>query len=331
MLTRANLVDNLHHVTHDKFDEAAVALFEFQYRNNITYKRWVDNLRIDLAGISVASEIPCLPIGAFRNHMVSSMADPAPLQFFSSGTTSTVPSIHHVYDLELYLNNAVSVFEDFYGSVSDYCFLALLPNYLERTGSSLVAMVDHLIALSMHRDSGFYLYDHDRLRETLMRCRDFGVPTVLFGVSYALLDFIDHGAIDFPELIIIETGGMKGQRQELTKSSLQTLISAGFNVSAVHSEYGMTELFSQAYSSEDGLFRCGKSMQVYTSDITDPLSDSMNGSAGVIRVIDLANIDSCAFIETQDIGRVHSDGRFELQGRLDAADLRGCNLMISDL
>lgn len=331
MLTRAKLVDNLHRVTHDKFDEAAIALFEFQYRNNITYKRWIDNLRIDYAGINVAREIPCLPIGAFRNHMVASNAGPAPLQFVSSGTTSTVPSIHHVYDLELYLTNAVSLFEDFYGPVADYCFLALLPNYLERTGSSLVAMVDHMITLSMHGDSGFYLYDHDRLRETLLRCRDHSTPTVLFGVSYALLDFIDRGAIDFPDLIIIETGGMKGNRPELTKSRLQSIISAGFNVSSVHSEYGMTELFSQAYSSEDGLFRCGKSMQVYTSDITDPLSDSMDGSVGVIRIIDLANIDSCAFIETQDIGRIHSDGRFELQGRLDVADLRGCNLMVSDL
>lgn len=291
----------------------------------------MDALNIKVDHINLLSDIPFLPISAFKTYEVSSSKNTVQHVFTSSSTTGSVPSRHMVYDIDLYLDHSESIFRKQYGNLENYCFLALLPNYLEREGSSLVAMVEHFINKSKFEESGFYLYDHQKLADQLIACREDGRPTVLFGVSFALLDFLDEFDISFPELTVIETGGMKGRKKEMTKHQLQLLLSDGFGVDHVHSEYGMTELFSQAYSQRDGLFAAPTSMKIFTREITDPFQITAFGKTGVMNIIDLANIDSCAFIETQDLGRLYEDGTFEVLGRLDEADIRGCNLMVSDL
>jgi hypothetical protein len=330
-LNRNQLISNLTTVDGHSFDSVAIDLFRYQYINNSIYKSWVDTLNIKESEVNVLDDIPFLPISAFKNHDVVSQDGHAGHVFTSSGTTDSRPSRHLVFDMELYCDNTEIIFSEFYGKIENYCYLALLPNYIERGGSSLVAMVEHFISKSEYSESGFYLYDHENLNNKIAHCQNEGIPTVLFGVSFALLDYLDVYQHDFQELIVIETGGMKGRKKEMTKSQLQKLLASGFGVNHVHSEYGMTELFSQAYSKQDGIFFPAKSMKIITKEITDPFYDSQFGKSGVINVIDLANIDSCAFIETQDLGRLHSDGSFEVLGRLDAADIRGCNLMVSDL
>ncbi len=329
-MNRTQLISNLLSVDNHSFNSATLDLFRFQYINNSIYKSWVDALNIKVSDVNVLDDIPFLPISAFKNYDVVSQDGNESHIFTSSGTTGSIPSRHLVFDMDLYHENTERIFSEFYNSVEGYCYLALLPNYLERGGSSLVAMVEHFINKSIF-ESGFYLYDHDELFIKLEHCQKEGIPTVLFGVSFALLDYLDKYQNDFPELIVIETGGMKGRKKEMTKSQLQKLLANGFGVNKVHSEYGMTELFSQAYSKQDGKFLPSKSMKVIAKEITDPFCDAQYGKSGVINVIDLANIDSCAFIETQDLGRVYADGSFEVLGRLDAADIRGCNLMVSDL
>lgn len=330
-LERAQLISNLKSIETSTFESAALDLFRYQYINNSVYQHWVDALNVNVDAVSSLEDIPYLPISAFKNHNVISLTSYPTHVFRSSGTTGSISSRHLVFDMKLYLENAQKIFREYYGSVKDYCFLALLPNYLEKGDSSLVAMVEHFIGLSQYSESGFYLYDHDKLEYQLSHCQKNGIPVVLFGVSFALLDFLADRNIRFPELIVIETGGMKGRKKEMTKSQLQKLLASGFGVERVHSEYGMTELFSQAYSKQGGIFNCGRSMKVVIRDITDPLADAPLGKSGLINIIDLANVDSCAFIETQDLGRVFEDGSFEVLGRIDAADIRGCNLMVSDL
>ncbi len=318
-------------VSENSFESSALALFSYQYINNSIYKTWVDALNVKVSDINVLDDIPFLPISAFKNYEIRSQKGSESHVFTSSGTTGSTPSQHLVFDMNLYLNNTEVIFSQFYNKINEYCYLALLPNYLERGGSSLVAMVEHFINSSDYSESGFYLYDHDQLRDRLIHCQKEGIPTILFGVSFALLDYLDIHAHNFPELTIIETGGMKGRKKEMTKSQLQKLLASGFGVDHVHSEYGMTELFSQAYSKGNGIFTTSKTMKVLTKEITDPFCDAPVGKSGVINIIDLANIDSCAFIETQDLGRLYADGSFEVLGRLDLADIRGCNLMVSDL
>jgi len=313
------------------FDDAAISLFEYQYRHNTVYQIWVDSLGVDLAQVRQLSDIPFLPISAFKTHDITCLSEDPSTIFTSSGTTGAIPSRHLVYDVEHYLNVATSIFESFYGSIEEYCFLALLPSYLERDSSSLIAMVEHFVSRSKYDESGFYLYDHDRLASALEDCQQRSIPTVLFGVSFALLDFLDEHKCDFPNLIVLETGGMKGRKKEMSKAQLQSLIAEGFGVNDVHSEYGMTELFSQAYSQRNGIFAPGKTMRIITREITDPFAMVAEGKTGVINIVDLANVDSCAFIETQDLGSVYADGTFEIMGRLDQSDIRGCNLMVSDL
>ena len=330
-LNRNQLISNLATVDKHNFDSAAIDLFRYQYRNNSIYKSWVDALNIKESVVNVLDDIPFLPISAFKNYDVVCQDGNAGHIFTSSGTTDSRPSRHLVFDMELYLNNTEVAFSEFYDLVENYCYLALLPNYIERGGSSLVAMVERFITKSKYSESGFYLYDHEDLKNKIDLCQKEGIPTVLFGVSFALLDYLDIYRHDFPELIIIETGGMKGRKKEMTKSHLQKMLANGFGVNHVHSEYGMTELFSQAYSKQDGIFFPCKSMKIIAKEITDPFHDVEYGKSGVLNIIDLANIDSCAFIETQDLGRLNTDGSFEVLGRLDAADIRGCNLMVSDL
>lgn len=299
--------------------------------HNETYQSWVDGVGCKPDKVSSIADIPFLPISAFKNYKLGCEIQKEQTVFTSSGTTGSIPSRHFVYDVQTYLRNATQIFESFYGSVRKYCFLALLPSYLERTGSSLVAMVDHFISESEFEESGFYLNEFGLMYDQLKRCREKKIPTILFGVSFGLLDFLDAYTLSFPELIVIETGGMKGRRKEITREELHRKISMGFNVANVHSEYGMTELFSQAYSKGDGLFVPGSTLKVMIKDITDPLTPIQNGRTGIINCIDLANIDSCAFIETQDIGKCYEDGSFEILGRLDVSDIRGCNLMVGDV
>lgn len=330
-LNRAALIPSIMSVDSSSFDDVAIALFLYQYRHNAVYRTWVDGVNVDPNQVQVIDDIPFIPISSYKVHDVTSRRDDVSQVFTSSGTSGSVPSRHLVYDIDHYLQVATDIFESFYGKVEDFCFLALLPSYLERSGSSLIAMVEHFVQKSQYDESGFYLYDHDRLFEALSDCKRRGIPTVLFGVSFALLDFIENHSLKFPELLVMETGGMKGRKKEMSKAQLQELIAAGFGVTSVHSEYGMTELFSQAYSQRDGIFVPGHTMKVLTREITDPFCNAAEGKTGVINIIDLANIDSCAFIETQDLGCLYADGSFEIMGRLDQSDIRGCNLMVSDL
>lgn len=312
-------------------EEVAIHLFHYQYSHNHTYRDWVDNLGFNAKDVSSMQQIPFIPISAFKSYILHCEKTKEETIFLSSGTTGSVPSKHYVYDLPFYLNNAQSIFESFYGSVESHCFLALLPSYLERSGSSLVAMVDHFIVHSKYEESGFYLDEHEDLLKQLNTCKDKNIPTVLFGVSFALLDFIGKHALSFPNLVILETGGMKGRKKEITRTELHDQIARGFGVSDVHSEYGMTELFSQAYSKMEGIFYPGKTMAVLIKEVTDPLQIVKDGQSGIINIIDLANIDSCAFIETQDLGKKYEDGSFEVLGRIDVSDIRGCNLMVSEV
>jgi len=330
-LDRTKLISLITESAKFDFESTALHLFRYQYKYNSIYHNWVNNLGVVPNEVKSMDRIPYLPISAFKIHELHCEKTDEQTIFLSSGTTGSVPSKHYVFDLSLYLKISQQIFESFYGSVEDYCFLALLPSYLERSGSSLVAMVDSFIKKSRYRNSGFYLDEHDELSDNLEQCKTKGIPTVLFGVSYALLDFVEKYRLSFPELIIMETGGMKGRKKEMTRSELHRIIADGFGVANVHSEYGMTELFSQAYSRQDGIYYPGKTMSVTIKDPSDPLQVLPNGRTGIINIIDLANIDSCAFIETQDLGKRYDDGSFEILGRLDQSDIRGCNLMVGEM
>ena len=330
LLDRSDLISLIAHSSTFDFEYVAVRLFLYQYKYNIIYQTWVDNLGLDPKSVKSISQIPFLPISAFKIHKLHCGNSNEKTIFLSSGTTGSIPSRHFVYDLPLYLNNTQEIFESFYGPVEEYCFLALLPSYLERSGSSLVAMIDNFIKKSKNIESGFYLYEHEDLLDKLIVCRDQKNPTILFGVSFALLDFIEEYSMSFPDLIIMETGGMKGRRNALTRNELHDKVAMGFGVKNVHSEYGMTELFSQAYSQKNGIYYPGKTMTVLVKDPTDPFQQQKEGRPGIINIVDLANIDSCAFIETQDLGKKYADGSFEILGRLDKSDIRGCNLMVGE-
>ena len=330
-MDREELIALIKSSPREQFDHIAIHLFQYQYKYNSIYREWVDNLKVLPSEVREISDIPFLPISAFKHHKVHCKKVEEQVIFTSSGTTGSTISKHYVFDLNFYLDNASQIFKEFYGPVEDYCILALLPSYLERNGSSLVAMVDYFIRRSKYAESGFFLYNHSELFSRLEQCKRENIPTILFGVSFALLDFIENRELSFPELMVMETGGMKGRKKEMTREDLHDKLSRGFGVEHVHSEYGMTELFSQAYSKELGVFVPGGTMKVIIKDISDPLSEQAHSKSGVINIIDLANIDSCAFIETQDLGVRYADGSFEILGRLDVSDIRGCNLMVADV
>ncbi|QPH41103.1 LuxE/PaaK family acyltransferase [Pedobacter endophyticus] len=317
---------NIH--SNESFAAHALAIFKFQAQNCAVYKEYIQHLKIDIDQISAVEQIPFLPISFFKTHSILSKHAPIEVTFSSSGTTGMVTSSHHVIDAKLYEQSYLQAFSAFYGAVTNYCFLALLPSYQQRAGSSLIYMVNDLIEKSQHPQSGYFLYNHDDLFETLSELKAKKQKTVLIGVTYALLDFIEQYDINFPELIVMETGGMKGKRKEMVREELHGLLTAGFGVPAIHSEYGMTELLSQAYSLGEGVFYCPKWMKVLIRDTNDPLSLIAGGKTGGINVIDLANINSCSFIATQDLGRINQDGSFEVLGRFDNADIRGCNLLV---
>jgi hypothetical protein len=312
------------------FNELALEVFQFQYSHNSLYNQFVDGLGIDSNKINHITKIPFLPVSFFKSHKVYCSEKEEAIIFESSTTSGSIPSRHYVTDLDLYRKSFRKAFSQFYGAVEDYIIIGLLPSYLERKGSSLVYMANDLIQRSGHPASGFYLYEHDALASKLDEEARKGMKKImLIGVGFALLDFIETHPMYLPEAIVIETGGMKGRREELIREELHDRLCKGFGVSLIHSEYGMTELLSQAWSQGGGLFRCPPWMNVMIRDANDPLYLAENGRTGGINVIDLANLYSCSFIATDDLGRTYPDGSFEVLGRFDASDVRGCSLMVS--
>jgi hypothetical protein len=313
----------------EQFDASTLQIFKYQARQCKTYRDFIKGLKLDAEQVTSVSQIPFLPISFFKNHAVKSDTTQSENIFTSSGTTGMVTSQHFVTDVTWYEQSFRKAFELFYGDVKSYTVLALLPSYLEREGSSLIYMAADLIKQSENLDSGFYLYNHEELYQQLIKQQSNNKPTLLIGVTFALLDFVEHYQIDFPELIVMETGGMKGRRKEMIREELHSILCKGFGVEAIHSEYGMTELLSQAYSKGEGVFACPPWMRVVIRDTNDPLSLVAENKTGGINVIDLANINSCSFIATQDLGRLSNNGEFEVLGRFDNADIRGCNLLIA--
>jgi hypothetical protein len=311
------------------FEAVALELFRLQAAENPVYKKYLFHLGVKPDAVFSLEEIPFLPIEFFKTQEVKTCEFITETIFKSSGTTQQERSQHFVADLSFYLKNAELIFEEFYGPLTGFVFLALLPSYLEQGNSSLVAMVDHFIKHSGQQEKGFYLYQLTELKNAITNARKSGKKVMLFGVTYALLDLAEViGDADFQEVIIMETGGMKGRRREMIREELHAILKTAFSVPAIHSEYGMTELLSQAYSKGNGIFQTPKSMKIMLRDLNDPFEINQNLRSGGLNVIDLANIDSCAFIETKDIGKLHKNDTFEVLGRFDNSDIRGCNLMI---
>ncbi len=304
-------------------------MFNYQAKNCAVYHDFIEGLKIDPANVKTISQIPFLPISFFKTHKVLNANNTAEIIFTSSGTTGITTSSHYVADVSWYTESFRAAFKHFYGDIKEYTVLALLPAYLEREGSSLIYMAEDLIKQSGSPDSGFFLYNHEYLYRQLKKQQQAEKPTLLIGVTFALLDFIENYTIDFPELIVMETGGMKGRRREMIREELHDSLRKGFSVETIHSEYGMTELLSQAYSKGNGIFDCPAWMKIMIRDTNDPMSIIDDQKTGGINVIDLANINSCSFIATQDLGRVYHDGSFEILGRFDNSDIRGCNLLIA--
>lgn len=311
------------------FNATALAIFHYQYERNPVYRQFCDYLGTRPDRIHRIDQIPFLPIEFFKNKQVACSRDTPDIVFSSSGTTSSLTSKHYVQDIALYEKSFRLTFELFYGNPAQFCILALLPSYLERSGSSLVYMVKDLIDASGHVHSGFYLSDLPALADRLKILEKAGTKTLLIGVSYALLDLAETHPMDLRHTIVMETGGMKGRRKELVRADLHKRLCSGFGLKNVHSEYGMTELLSQAYSKGNGVFTTPPWMKVLIRDTEDPLSPVQSGKSGGINAIDLANLYSCSFIATQDLGRLNRDGSFEVLGRFDNSDIRGCNLMVS--
>ncbi|HET8803497.1 MAG TPA: acyl transferase [Aequorivita sp.] len=311
----------------EDFERLAIEIFRFQLENVAVYRNFCNLLGKNLASVKNVEDIPFLPIQFFKNHKVITQHLTEQAIFTSSGTTGNITSKHYVADVNLYEKSFLKAFTRQYGNPSEFAILALLPSYLERGGSSLIYMVEHLIEKSNNSNSGFYLYEMDALIAKLELLEESGQKTILIGVSYALLDLIEKRKFRLKNTIVMETGGMKGRRKEMIKEELHEILKKGFGVSKIHSEYGMTELLSQAYSFGDGIFSCPPWMKILTRDTEDALSFTF-GKTGGINVIDLANLNSCAFIATQDLGKTFADGSFEIVGRFDSSDIRGCNLMV---
>ena len=309
-------------------------LFQFQYLHNNLYRQYVDSVRIKPERVDSITKIPFLPIQFFKTAIVKTTDFEAEIIFESSGTTQTTNSKHYVKNLELYRSSFTKCFELFYGVEKEWCILALLPSYLEKNNSSLITMTEELIKRSEHPLSGFYLKDHEKLYQTLLHNEIIKQPTLLIGVTYALLDFIEDYSMKLSHTVIMETGGMKGRREEITREEVHAAIIKKSGIDKVHSEYGMTEILSQAYSRGNGIFKCPPWMKVLIRSEDDPFAIKTNPllakqtENGIINIIDLANIYSCAFIATDDMGRLHHNDSFEVLGRCDNSDIRGCSMLI---
>ena len=335
--------DKIFNVNEGNFEDLALEIFQFQYRHNSIYRTYVDMLKFNPREINKLPDIPFLPIQFFKTHLVKTTDFEPAYEFQSSGTSQTIKSRHFIGDIELYRQSFTRGFELFYGPVESWCIIGLLPSYLERQHSSLVFMVSELIRKSGHEQSGFYLYEYEKLHDTLKNLEQNKQKTLLIGVTFALLDFAKEYPFLLKHTVIMETGGMKGRREEIVRDEVQQLLKTKFQLDVIHSEYGMTELLSQAYSKGKGIFYCPPWMKVLIRDEEDPLSvqlavanrqpgsefthDSQLTTKGVINVIDLANIYSCSFIATDDAGKLYGDGGFEVIGRIDNSDIRGCSLM----
>lgn len=311
-----------------EFEKTTLKVFRHQYDNNSVYQDFCNLLKKDKTNVKSIQDIPFLPIQFFKSHDVLSSTEPIQTTFTSSGTTGMSTSRHLITDLQYYEESFRLGFSQFYGNIEDYVVLALLPSYLEREGSSLIYMVEDLIQASNQPDSGFYLNNYNELIEKLVTLDRQGQNIILIGVTYALLDLIETQDFSLKNTIIMETGGMKGRRKEIIREELHDILCKGFGVSKIHSEYGMTELLSQAYSLGDGVFECPPWMDILIRDTEDALSYIAYGKTGGINVIDLANINSCSFIATQDLGKKYTNQSFEVLGRFDNSDIRGCNLMV---
>lgn len=319
---------NVFRINNQNFEQHALELFHFQYQNNTTYREYVQYLNVLPEDVKAISKIPFLPIQFFKHHKIKTGSFIPQHVFESSGTTGGAPSKHYVEDLDYYKKISTQIFNSFFGDIEDAIIIGLLPSYLERNNSSLVYMVNQFIQNSKNDNSGFYLDNIDLLAKKLESLSKGKSEIFLFGVTFALLDLANLFQFDMDNLTILETGGMKGRGKELIREELHQKLKHSFNTNKVSSEYGMTELLSQAYLQSDGYFHPPPWMKVKIREIHDPFTFARNGQTGVIKVIDLANVHSCAFIETEDLGLRFGDG-FKVLGRLDNSDLRGCNLMLS--
>lgn len=323
-----DLRNKIFNATPYNFESLALEVFYFQHANNPIYRKYVDSLGISISQVRFLHQIPFLPISFFKTQKVLSSIEPVVQLFESSGTTGSINSKHYLTDIDIYEESLLKGFELAFGKPKNYCFVALLPNYLERQYSSLIYMVNRLMQESKHPHNGFYLYNHEELYEKLQKLEAEGQQTLLFGVSFALLDFAEKYRLSLKATQIIETGGMKGRRKEITREELHETLCKAFGTSKIHSEYGMTELLSQAYSQGEGTYHCPPCMRVLIREVNDPFSYISEGVTGGINVIDLANLYSCAFIETKDLGKLNADGSFSVLGRFDTSDIRGCNLLL---
>ena len=306
------------------FNVEALKIFNYQYNNNKVYNKYCNLLKI--TNVSKVEEIPFLPIQFFKSHKV--ICGTNYTHVFKSSGTKGIRSKHYISDINLYVKSFVETFKIQYGEIKGTIFLGLLPSYLEQGNSSLVFMVNHLINSSEQKESGFYLNDYKKLFDLINNIKDKKI--ILFGVSYALLDFVEKYPVKSKNLIIIETGGMKGRRKEMTKEELYSKLEKGFHTDFIHSEYGMTELLSQAYSKKNGVFKTTNWLKVFNRNINNPFDVKSKGK-GLLNFIDLANINSCSFIATDDIGEVFSNDSFKVLGRLNESDIRGCSLMFNQL
>ncbi len=340
-MNTTNLIDRIFNISNNNQVDVINDVFQFQFINNPVYQQWCNLLGIRNGELAVAQSFdtnskfqipnyPFLPISFFKSHSIKTTEFEAEQMFESSGTTQTINSKHLVKDIDVYKRSFLNAFELAYGRVEDWCIIGLLPSYLERSNSSLVAMVDELVKLSNHPSSGFYLYDFDKLAKNLNKLESAQQKTLVIGVTFALIDFADVHQMSLQHTIVMETGGMKGRKREMTRDEVHQILKSRLGVDAVHSEYGMTELLSQAYSKGNDRHYCPPWMKVMVRDEEDPLLVKPFGK-GAINIIDLANIYSCSFIATEDVGEVFEDGSFKIYGRLDNSDLRGCSLMLTSL
>jgi phenylacetate-coenzyme A ligase PaaK-like adenylate-forming protein len=324
----SQLRERIFSVTETEFDSLALEIFRFQFEHNPVYAAFAKGIGRTPDVVKRVDEIPFLPVELFKTHKIYSSDKEPEIIFTSSGTTGQVTSKHNVADVSLYQNSFRQAFQKFYGEIADWTILALLPSYLEREGSSLVMMAGELIKESKNSDSGFYLHNYEELFSVLKKLNKEGKKTMLLGVTYALLDLAEKFPLPLKNAVIMETGGMKGKRKEMVREEVHQILKNAFGANEIHSEYGMTELLSQAYSKGNGIFNCPPWMKIQVREMNDPFSYAENGKTGGVNIIDLANIYSCSFISTSDLGKLHADGSFEILGRFDDADIRGCNLMV---
>jgi hypothetical protein len=312
--------------TIDDFESMAVKIFKYQFDNNKIYRSFCDLINKNPSDITNSNQIPFLPIKFFKSHIVLSSNQSIEKKFISSGTTNTNLSTHYITDLKLYESSFENSFKYFFGDIKEFTILALLPSYLENKNSSLIYMADKLIKKTNRKNSGFYLDNYIELKDKLIELKNEKV--ILIGVTFALLNLIEKFNFKLPNLTIVETGGMKGRRKEMIRNELHTKLINGFGTNLICSEYGMTELLSQAYSTNNGIFQCPPWMKIHIREPQDALSFKKNGITGGVNVIDLANINSCSFIATEDLGKKNDENNFEILGRFDNSDIRGCNLLV---